>query len=48
MKRVQFQLTENTFEGKGFEVIHEEAMSEVRGGGTPRSRDKDIFDFEEE
>ena len=48
MKMGQFQSTENTFEDFGFEVINEEAMSEVRGGGTPKSRDKDIFDFEEE
>ena len=48
MKRVQFESTENTFEVKGFEVINEQAMSEVRGGGTPRSRDKDIYDFREE
>ena len=31
-----------------FEVLSEEAMTEVRGGGTPRSRDKDIYDFREE
>jgi len=31
-----------------FEVLCEEAMNEVRGGGTPKSRDKDVFDFEEE
>nr|WP_319570681.1 hypothetical protein [uncultured Draconibacterium sp.] len=48
MKRVQFESTENTFEVKGFEVINEKAMSEVRGGGQPRSRDRDIYDFEEE
>lgn len=48
MKRVQFESTENTFEVFGFEVINEKAMSEVRGGGQPNSRDKDIFDFEEE
>ena len=48
MKRVQFESTENTFEVNGFEVINEEAMSEVRGGGTPITRDKDIFDFDAE
>ena len=48
MKRVQFQSTENTFENFDFEVINEEAMSNVRGGGQPKSRDKDIYDFEEE
>ena len=48
MKRGQIELTENIFEFKGFEVISEVAMSEVRGGSTPRSRDKDIFEFEED
>ena len=48
MKRVQFQSAENTFENFNFEVISQESMSEVRGGGTPKTRDKDIFDFEEE
>jgi hypothetical protein len=48
MKRGQFQSTENTFEVFGFEVINEEAMSEVRGGGVPKTRDKDIYEFEEE
>jgi hypothetical protein len=31
-----------------FEILSEEAMSEVRGGGTPKTRDKDVYDFEEE
>ncbi|WP_163323486.1 MULTISPECIES: hypothetical protein [Draconibacterium] len=31
-----------------FEVLSNDAMNEVRGGGTPKSRDKDIYDFEEE
>ena len=31
-----------------FELLSEEAMNEVRGGGTPKSRDKDIFEFEED
>ena len=33
---------------RDFEVLSQEAMNEVRGGGQPNSRDKDIFDFEEE
>ena len=37
-----------TESNREFEMLSEEAMTEVRGGGTPRSRDKDIFDFEEE
>ncbi len=49
MKRVQFQSAENTFEVFGFEVMNEEAMNNVRGGvEPPKSRDKDVFDFEEE
>lgn len=31
-----------------FEVLSEEALNEVRGGGKPRTRDKDIFEFEED
>jgi hypothetical protein len=31
-----------------FEVLSEEAMSEVRGGGVPKTRDKDIYEFEED
>ena len=40
----------NTFEENkaGFEVLSLEDLSGIRGGGTPKSRDKDIFDFEEE
>ncbi|MBN2635370.1 MAG: hypothetical protein JXR61_03810 [Prolixibacteraceae bacterium] len=32
----------------GFDVLSQEEMNEVRGGGTPKSRDKDIYEFEEE
>ena len=32
----------------GFEPLTENELNIVRGGGTPKSRDKDIFDFEEE
>ncbi|WP_319502458.1 hypothetical protein [uncultured Draconibacterium sp.] len=45
MKVIANFFTEND---RDFEVLSEEAMNEVRGGGTPNSRDKDIFDFEEE
>ena len=31
-----------------FEVLSQEELNEVRGVGTPNSRDKDIYDFEEE
>ncbi|WP_319481023.1 hypothetical protein [uncultured Draconibacterium sp.] len=37
-----------TESNRDFEVLSEEAMNEVRGGGQPKSRDKDIYDFEEE
>lgn len=30
-----------------FEVLSEEALNELRGGGKPKSRDKDIYEFEE-
>ncbi|WP_321372973.1 hypothetical protein [uncultured Draconibacterium sp.] len=49
MKRVQFQSTENIFEVSGFEVMNEEAMNNVRGGiEPPKTRDKDVFEFEED
>nr|WP_321485847.1 hypothetical protein [uncultured Draconibacterium sp.] len=38
----------HTEDERNFEVLSEYAMNDVRGGGTPRSRDKDIFDFEAE
>ena len=31
-----------------FEVLSEEGLKEVRGGGKPKTRDKDIYDFEED
>ncbi len=49
MKRVQGLSTENTFEVLGFDVLTSNEMNEVRGGiEPPRSRDKDIYDFDEE
>ena len=45
MKTIIDNYTENN---NGFEVLSEEAMNEVRGGSTPITRDKDIFDFEAE
>ncbi|MEN8116891.1 MAG: hypothetical protein ABFS16_07925 [Bacteroidota bacterium] len=47
MKRVQGQ-TEKTFEKFGFDLLNEKEMSEIRGGGKPKSRDQDVFDLEEE
>ncbi|WP_321995766.1 hypothetical protein [Draconibacterium orientale] len=45
MKVIANFFTENNID---FEILSEDALNEVRGGGQPRSRDKDIFDFEEE
>ena len=49
MKRVQGQSTENTFKVCGFEVLTNEELNIIRGGEElPRSKDKDIFDLEDE
>ncbi|WP_297099804.1 hypothetical protein [uncultured Draconibacterium sp.] len=45
MKVIANFFTENNSD---FEILSEQAMTELRGGGQPKSRDKDIFDFEEE
>lgn len=45
MKVIANFFTENV---SGFEVLSSEDLNEVRGGGTPKTRDKDVFDFEEE
>lgn len=47
MKKVQGQSTENTFEVFGFEVLNENELMEVRGGGQPYSKDRDMFDEDE-
>lgn len=48
MKRVQGQSTENTF-SFGFEVLSNEEMTMLKGGIVPpKSRDKDIYDVEED
>ncbi len=40
---------ENIFDVLGFDTLSENEMNEVRGGiEPPRSRDKDIYDFDEE
>ncbi|WP_319228601.1 hypothetical protein [Draconibacterium orientale] len=31
-----------------FEVLSEEGLNEVRGGGKPKTRDKDIYEFDED
>ena len=48
MKRIEGQSTENTFEVLGFDVLTSNEMSEVRGGTRPKTRDKDIYDLDEE
>jgi len=48
MKAITIQNTSQELENFGFEVLNQSELNEVRGGGQPRSRDKDIFDFEEE
>ena len=47
MKAITIQSTDN-LNNFVFDVLSHEELNEVRGGGTPKSRDKDIFDFEEE
>ena len=49
MKRVQGQ-SEITFNSFGFDVLTNAEMNKVRGGeeeSRPKTRPKDIFDFEE-
>ncbi|WP_297089570.1 hypothetical protein [uncultured Draconibacterium sp.] len=42
-------ITENNIEKLNFEVLTQTELNELRGGvEPPKSRDKDIFDFEEE
>jgi hypothetical protein len=31
-----------------FQVLTQDELNEIRGGGTPKTRDKDIYEFEEE
>ncbi len=46
MKAIVDLFAEST---RGFEVLTEDVMNNVRGGvEPPKSRDKDVFDFEEE
>ena len=47
MKRVQGQSTANTF-SFGFEVLTNEEMTMLKGGvEPPKSRDRDVYDLEE-
>ncbi len=47
MKKVQGQATENTF-SFDFEVLSNEEMNMLKGGAEPvKSRDRDVFDLEE-
>lgn len=49
MKRVQGQSTENTFKSLGFDVLTSNEMKTIKGGADskPKTRPKDVFDFEE-
>ena len=48
MKRTVNNSIENvSFDNFKFDVLSENEMKEVRGGGKPRSRDKDVYDVEE-
>jgi len=40
--------TEKDIKFLDFELLNNEQLSEVRGGGRPRTKDKDVFDLEEE
>lgn len=43
------KIQENNIEKLNFVVLTETEMNEIRGGvEPPRSRDKDIYDFDEE
>ncbi|WP_297099802.1 hypothetical protein [uncultured Draconibacterium sp.] len=48
MKAITIHNTSLELDNFGFDVLSQEELNEVRGGGQPKSRDKDIFDFEEE
>ncbi|MCY1722786.1 hypothetical protein OU798_20735 [Prolixibacteraceae bacterium Z1-6] len=39
---------ENILDILGFDVLSSSEMNEVRGGTKPKSRDKDVFDYDEE
>lgn len=47
MKAITTQ-NNNNLENFGFEGLSQTELIEVRGGGKPKTRDKDVFDFEEE
>ena len=46
MKAITIQ-SQDKLDNFVFEVLSQIELSEVRGGGQPRSRDKDIYEFEE-
>ena len=46
MKRVQEQ-SENTFENLSFETLNNDEMRQLVGGAK-KTKDRDVFDFEEE
>ena len=48
MKRNLGRLNEKVnFEFPGFEKLNAEEMLKVRGGGKPKTREKDVYDLEE-
>ena len=40
-------ITTKNIDDFNFEILTKYELNEVRGGGTPKSRDKDIYEFEE-
>ncbi|MDX8339900.1 hypothetical protein SLH46_11940 [Draconibacterium sp. IB214405] len=48
MKAITLQDNNKKLNNFGFEILSRNELNEVRGGGKPKSRDKDVFDFEEE
>lgn len=47
MKAIAIQ-NNNKLENFVFEILSQNELNEIRGGGKPKTRDKDVFDFEEE
>ncbi|WP_319481022.1 bacteriocin [uncultured Draconibacterium sp.] len=48
MNAITAVFTSTKLDNFEFEVLSQNELNEVRGGGQPKSRDKDIYDFEEE
>ncbi|WP_303924228.1 hypothetical protein [Draconibacterium sediminis] len=41
-------ITTKNIEDFNFEILTRNELNELRGGGQPNSRDKDIYEFEED